>query len=360
LVINYFISKEEEINLPPCLIGISLSTCLLYQKLSNMNHLTPEQRYTISVMLKANYSRKEIASAIGKDKSVLSREINRNCDQRNGEYKSDLATKNYEQGQAEKPRHITFTSTIKGYVIKGLKNDLSPEQIAGRAKLDGISCVSHERIYQYVWREKKEGGNLFEHLRHTGRKYRRRGSAKDKRGIIKDRVDIEQREKIVDEKTRFGDLEIDTVIGQNHQGALLTINDRVTSLVWIRLLESKHAEPLTESTIQALMPLKEELKTITSDNGKEFAKHQEIAQALDINFYFAKPYHSWERGANENTNGLIRQYFPKGTSFENITHQQVEYVQNKLNNRPRKKLGFLSPNEFYQKKFSNQKVAFVT
>jgi IS30 family transposase len=325
-----------------------------------MSHLTPEQRYTISVMLKANYPRKEIALAIGKDKSVLSREISRNCDQRNGEYKSDLATKKYEQRQVDKPRHITFTSIIKGYVINGLKDDLSPEQIAGRAKLDGIACVSHERIYQYVWQEKKEGGTLFEHLRHTGRKYRKRGSAKDKRGIIKNRVDIEQRAKIVDEKTRFGDLEIDTVIGQNHQGALLTINDRVTSLVWIRLLESKHAEPLTESAIKALLPLKEELKTITSDNGKEFAQHQEIAQKLDVKFYFAKPYHSWERGANENTNGLIRQYFPKGTSFENITHQQVEYVQNKLNNRPRKKLGFLSPNEFYQKTFSNNKVAFVT
>jgi IS30 family transposase len=357
---NYFISKEEEINLPPCLIGISLSTCLLYQKLSNMSHITIEQRYTISVMLKANYPRKEIALAIGKDKSVLSREIRRNSDQRNGEYKSDLATKKYEQRQAEKPRYITFTSTIEAYVVKGLNNDLSPEQIAGRAKLDGIACVSPERIYQYVWQEKKDGGILFEHLRHTGRKYRKRGSAKDKRGIIKNKVDIEQREKIVDEKIRFGDLEIDTVIGKNHQGALLTINDRVTSLVWIRLLESKHAEPLTESAIKALIPLKEELKTITSDNGKEFAKHQEIAKALDIKFYFAKPYHSWERGANENTNGLIRQYFPKGTSFENITHQQVEYVQNKLNNRPRKKLGFLSPNEFYRKTFSNNKVAFVT
>jgi len=226
--------------------------------------------------------------------------------------------------------------------------------------LDGIFCVSHECIYQYIWKDKKQGGHLFEKLRHTGRKYRKGGDSKDKRGILKDRVSIDDRPTIVDEKVRFGDLEIDTVIGQNHQGALLTINDRVTSLVWIQLLEGKHSEPLTKATIQALMPLKQQIKTITADNGKEFARHQEIAKELNINFYFAKPYHSWERGANENTNGLIRQYFPKGSSFENITNQQVADVQNKLNNRPRKKLGYFSPNEFYKINFSNNEVAFAT
>ena len=134
----------------------------------------------------------------------------------------------------------------------------------------------------------------------------------------------------------------------------------MTSLVWIKLLDGKHCEPLTEATIQSLMPLKQQIKTITADNGKEFARHQEIAKQLNVNFYFAKPYHSWERGANENTNGLIRQYFPKGSSFENITHQQVADVQGKLNNRPRKKLGYFSPNEFYKINFLNNEVAFAT
>jgi IS30 family transposase len=327
-----------------------------------MSHLTSGQRYTIEVLKAKNYKQKEIAEFIGKDKSVVSRELRRNSDKRNGVYKSDLAQRKYAIRQTEKPKHISFTSEIKSYVIAGLQNDYSPEQISGRAKLDGVECVSHERIYQFIWEDKKAVNTLelHTHLRHKGRKYAKRGSTNNKRGIIKNRVDIDQRPAIVDEKTRFGDLEIDTVIGKNHQGALLTINDRVTSLVWIRRLNSKHEEPLTKETIQALMPLKSELKTITSDNGKEFAGHEKIAQELDINFYFAKPYHSWERGANENTNGLIRQYFPKGTLFENITDQQVEYVQNKLNNRPRKKLGYLSPNEFYQINFSINKVAFVT
>jgi IS30 family transposase len=309
-----------------------------------------------------NCSQKSIAAAIGKDKSVVSRELKRNSDKRNGVYKAPLAEKKYRIRQAQKSKHVSFTSEIKSYVITGLQNDYSPEQISGRAKLDGVLCVSHERIYQFVWEDKKEpiSLGLHEHLRHQGRKYRQRGSSKDSRGIIKNRVDIDQRPAIVEEKTRFGDLEIDTIIGKNHQGALLTVNDRVTSLVWIRRLDSKHEEPLTEASIQALMCLKDELKTITADNGKEFAGHQRIAQELGVDFYFAKPYHSWERGANENTNGLIRQYFKKGSSFENVTHQQVSYVQDKLNNRPRKKLGYLSPNEFYKINFLNHKVAFVT
>lgn len=325
-----------------------------------MSHLTCEQRYTISVMLAQNHPQNQIALAIGKDKSVVSREIKRNSDQRNGIYKSDLANRKYKQRQEQKNRPTIFTTSIKKYVEEGLNNEYSPEQINGRAKLEGIFCVSHECIYQYIWKDKKHGGRLFEKLRHTGRKYRKRGDSKDKRGILKDRVSIDDRPTIVDKKVRFGDLEIDTVIGQNHQGALLTINDRVTSLVWIQLLEGKHSEPLTEATIKALMPLKQQIKTITADNGKEFARHQEIAKELNINFYFAKPYHSWERGANENTNGLIRQYFPKGSSFENITNQQVADVQEKLNNRPRKKLGYFSPNEFYKTNFSNNEVAFAT
>lgn len=325
-----------------------------------MKHITKEQRYTISVMKQQGFKQFQIALAIGKDKSVISRELRRNCDKRSGSYNFDLAQKKYDQRQKNKPKNIRFTQEVKLLVESLLMNDYSPEQIAGRAKLDGHQCVSHERIYQHIWQNKKEGGNLNLHLRHKGRKYRKRGAAKDKRGIITNRVDIEKRPKIVDEKIRFGDCEIDTVIGKNHKGALLTINDRVTSMVWISLLSGKEAEPLTEKTIEVLTPIKNSLFTITADNGKEFAYHQKIAEALNVDVYFAKPYHSWERGANENTNGLIRQYFPKGTSFENITNEQVIDVQNKLNNRPRKKLGFLSPNEFFITNFQKPKVAFVT
>jgi IS30 family transposase len=311
-------------------------------------------------MKQQGFKQVEIAMAIGRDKSVISREIKRNLDKRSGSYNVDLAQRKYDQRQKNKPKNIRFTQEVRLFVDSLLMDDYSPEQISGRAKLDGHQCVSHERIYQYVWQDKKKGGDLHLHLRHRGRKYRKRGAAKDNRGIIKNRVDIEKRPKIVDEKIRFGDCEIDTIIGKNHKGALLTINDRVTSMVWISLLSGKEAGPLTEKAIEVLMPIKNMLYTITADNGKEFAYHQKIAEALNVHVYFARPYHSWERGANENANGLIRQYFPKGISFENITNEYVAYVQNKLNNRPRKKLGFLSPNEFFNNNFEKPKVAFVT
>ena len=325
-----------------------------------MKHLTVEQRYTIWAMIQQECKQKDIALAISKDKSVVSRELRRNCDKRNEEYKADLAQRKYEKRQKEKQKHIGFTLEVKQYVDEFLGKDFSPEQIAGRAKLEGRECVSTERIYQYVWKDKKEGGDLHTHLRRKGRRYRKRGNAKDSRGIIKDRVDISQRPEIVDRKERLGDLEIDTMIGQNHKGALLTINDRVSNKVIIEKLNGKDAKELARKVIERLSPYQKKVHTITSDNGKEFAEHKMISSELNLDFYFARPYHSWERGANENINGLIRQYFPKKTSFENISDDDVKRVEEILNNRPRKKLNFLTPNEFLLRNLSNQKVAFVT
>jgi IS30 family transposase len=325
-----------------------------------MIHLTEEQRYTISVMNDNGNTQSKIATTIGKDKSTVSRELRRNCDKRSGEYRKVLAQRKCEDRHRDKPKKRRFTTEVKAYVDKSLLEDYSPEQIAGRAKLDGVECVSHECIYQYVWTDKKANGLLHEHLRRKGRKYRKRGAAKDSRGIIKGRVDISQRPVIVDEKTRLGDLEIDTVIGKNHKGAILTINDRVSGFLWMAKLNGKNADELALKAVDLLDPHANWLQTITSDNGKEFAEHQKIAEGLNIDFYFARPYHSCERGANENTNGLVRQYFPKGTSFETITFKDVQNVQYKLNNRPRKRLGFLSPIEFLTLKLPNQKIAFIT
>jgi len=311
-------------------------------------------------MMQQGLKQKEIALAIGKDKSVVSRELKRNCDNRNREYRADLAQRKYESRQKNKGKRIRFTEEVKQYVDECLAKDYSPEQIRGRAVVEGRECVSHERIYQYVWKDKKAGGNLHTHLRHKGRRYRKRGNAKDSRGIIKERVDIDQRPEIVDRKERLGDLEIDTMIGQNHKGALLTINERVSGYVVIEKLNGKDAKELALKVIERLSSYQEKIHTITSDNGKEFAEHKMISSELKVAFFFAKPYHSWERGANENTNGLIRQYFPKKTSFENLSDQDIKRVEDILNNRPRKKLNFLTPNEFLLRNLSNQKVAFVT
>jgi len=325
-----------------------------------MSHLTYEQRYAISVMLKAKYRQKQIAEAIDKDKSVVSREIARNCDKRNGNYDADLAERKYEKRRDSKPKKVYFTAEIQEMVEDKLAKKYSPEQIVGVAKKQGVACVSHERIYQHIWKDKRKKGNLYDHLRTKGKRYRKRGAAKDSRGIIPDRVDISQRPKVVDDRERAGDLEIDTIIGKNHQGAILTVNDRASGLLKMKKLEGKSAQQLAMATIELLEDMKPFLNTITADNGREFAAHQTISKALEIDFYFARPYHSWERGANENLNGLIRQYIPKQTDFSTITDEYIKFVENELNNRPRKRHDFQTPNQIFNQLTNHQKVAFVT
>jgi IS30 family transposase len=325
-----------------------------------MSHLTYEQRYAISVMLKAKYRQKQIAEAIDKDKSVVSREIARNCDKRNGNYDADLAERKYEKRRDSKPKKVYFTAEIQEMVEDKLAKKYSPEQIVGVAKKQGVACVSHERIYQHIWKDKRKKGNLYDHLRTKGKRYRKRGAAKDSRGIIPDRVDISQRPKVVDDRERAGDLEIDTIIGKNHQGAILTVNDRASGLLKMKKLEGKSAQQLAMATIELLEDMKPFLNTITADNGREFAAHQTISKALEIDFYFARPYHSWERGANENLNGLIRQYIPKQTDFSTITDEYIKFVENELNNRPRKRHDFQTPNQIFNQLTNHQEVAFVT
>ena len=325
-----------------------------------MKQITKEQRYALWVLLQTNTPIKVIATTLGFAETTIRRELHRNCDKRSGKYDPDLAQRKCVLRHKNKPKNSLFTPGVKVYVEELLQQDYSPEQIKGRAVMEGIKCVSHERIYQHVWADKKSKGILYEHLRRGGRKYKKRGLAKSSRGIIKNRIDISERPKIVDSKTRLGDLEFDTIIGQNHKGAILTINDRVSGYLWMAKLTGKDANDLADKAIEILSPHKEWIKTITSDNGKEFAKHELISEEIQADFYFARPYHSWERGANENTNGLIRQYFPKGSSFENITNEQILYVQHKLNNRPRKKLNFSTPAEFLSLSLLNKKSAFIT
>lgn len=319
------------------------------QLLMKKKHLTEGQRYEISAYLQDGKSQKEIALILGFNRSTISREVKRNADGRSGSYHPDLAQRKYRKRMKQRTHHKSFTDALKLQVDILLTADLSPEQIAGYLKRNNMEYISHETIYLYVWQDKKYGNKqLYTHLRRRGRHYKKRGLKTNPRGIIANRIDIDQRPSIVDEKIRFGDLEIDTVIGKNHKGALLSINDRATGLVWIRLLSGKEAAPLTEATIKALLPIKDLIYTITADNGKEFSFHEKIADKLNIFIYFAKPYHSWERGANENTNGLIRQYFPKGTDFGDITPEQVMRVQNILNSRPRKRLGYMTPKEKFK------------
>ncbi|MEA4935337.1 MAG: IS30 family transposase [Paludibacter sp.] len=320
-----------------------------------MSHITREQRYTIYSMLQKGYNQTEIASVINKNKSVVSREIRRNADARSGQYKDDLAHRKYLKRQEYKAKPRTFTPKVEEYVRDKLRLKYSPEQIAGVAKKDGDKCVSHERIYQFVWKNKRQKGTLYLDLRNRGRRYKKRSVVYDKRGTIPNRTDISQRPPEVELRERFGDLEIDLIIGKNHKNAILTINDRVTGLAKLRKLDGKDARQLALATIDCLNDWKPFLKTITSDNGKEFACHQMIALQLNIDFFFAKPYASWQRGSNENYNRLVRQYIPKKVDFDCIPTDYINFVEYQLNNRPRKRFNYESPIFMF-----NQKVAFST
>ncbi len=325
-----------------------------------MSHITVEQRYTIARLNSKGATQTYIAEIINKDKSVVCREIKRNKDKRSGIYNSDLAQRKYRKRIKEKPKKKRFDQEMKKRVNDLIINKLSPEQVAGYLKKNNIPCVSHERIYQYIRSDKKSGGTLYKHLRRQGRKYRKRGNKKDNRGIIKNRKGIDERPLIVEKKQRFGDLEIDTIIGKNHKGAIVTINDRVSGYLWMRKVDKRTARNISRVTNSLLDEVKEFIKTITSDNGKEFAMHEKIAALLNIDFYFAKPYHPWQRGANENLNGLIRQYIPKKTDFDAISHAYVKHVQNKLNDRPRKRFNYENPTFMKNKLLTNEKVAFIT
>ena len=194
--------------------------------------------------------------------------------------------------------------------------------------------VSHQRIYDHVLEDRRWGGTLYQSLRQANKRRRKRYGLRERPGQIKERVSIDERPKIVDRKSRFGDWEIDTIIGKNHRGVLISIVERRSRYTLIVKAKSKQAGEVSNKTIELMTPVRELVHTITADNGKEFALHKQISNALDTDVYFAHPYHAWERGLNENTNGLIRQYFPKGSPLEHLTQKQIQKVQDRLNHRP--------------------------
>ncbi|MDR0796902.1 MAG: IS30 family transposase [Tannerella sp.] len=279
-------------------------------------HLIPEQRYTISAMLGQGCTQKQIAEAIGKDKSVVSRELKRNANPK-GKYSfgyaRDMADLRKERMKQPRKLHPWLQKKITGLIMEGW----SPRQIEGRLKIENKPFVSHETIYQLIRRDKAAGGTLYRHTRHK-LKHRKRPAGK--KVSIKNRVTIDQRPKIVDTKERFGDWEIDTIVGENNKGAIVTMVERKTAFMMMeKLKHGKNAKELTKTVTRMLFAYREHVHTITGDNGTEFADHQNIAKVLKTQFFFTRPYSSWEKGLIENTNKLIRQYIPKKTNFNKGT-----------------------------------------
>lgn len=305
--------------------------------------LTQEQRYQISAYKKAGYNQSEIARLIGVNKSTISRELKRNRGLRG--YRPKQAHELSMRRRKEKAKE-RIKPEIWEWVKNLLEEDWSPEQISGWLSREKRLHISHESIYRFVYRDKNQGGDLYRHLR-CQRKRKKRYGGHSMRGLIPGRVSIDERPAVVDRKNRFGDWELDTVIGKNHQQAIVTITERKSKLALFAKVERKTSDMVKEAIIGLLEPIKDWVKTLTADNGKEFAGHLELAEKLEADFYFAHPYSSWERGLNENTNGLLRQYFPKKTDFRLINENEINKAMDKLNNRPRKTLGFKTPNEIF-------------
>ncbi len=314
--------------------------------MTGYQQLTREQRYQIYALKKAAHSQTEMASIIGVHKSTVSRELARNGGRRGYRPKQahELATTRH--AAAYRPR-ISAGTWVR--VEQLLRQEWSPEQIAGRLGLERQPAVSHERIYQHIYADKRAGGTL--HLCLRCRKVRRKRYGKhSRRGQLPNRVSIDARPKAVDARARVGDWEADTIIGTAHRQAILSLVERKSKLVRLQKVTRNTAEAVARASLALLGEVDARVHTITSDNGREFAYHERIAAGLRAKFYFAHPYSSWERGLNENTNGLVRQYFPKKSDFSKITNRQIGKVVKRLNNRPRKTLGYKTPNEVFFKR----------
>ncbi len=301
-------------------------------------HLTREERYQIYALKKAGHKQYEIAELLERSKSTISRELAKNIGGRG--YRPKQAQWLADDRRAMNAR--TIDEATWQFACARLREEWSPDQISKHAE------ISIETVYQRVYADKRAGGLLWKSLRCQKLRKKRYGKA-ERRGTIPNRLSIEQRPAIVETRSRIGDWEADTIIGKNHRQAIVSIVERKSGFTLIRKVERKTALAVSQAMIGLLKPHRKKVHTITSDNGREFAGHEEIASKFKADFYFAHPYSSWERGTNENTNGLIRQYFPKNRDFTTITQQEIDMAMERLNSRPRKRLGYQTPSQVFFK-----------
>lgn len=313
-----------------------------------IHHLTYEDRCQIKALLRRGFSKAQIAKDLGVHRSTVGREIrNKSC--ATGYYPKAAQEKTAFMRRLDKDLPRKMTPQAVRFIEARLLEGWSPQQISGwlRRRQDDLPAVSHERIYLHVWADKKKGGRLYLHLRHRGRKYGRRGSLYGKRGQIRGRVDIDERPAVVEKKRRTGDWELDTIIGSRHRGAIVSMVERKSKLVRLALVPSRNAAEVTAAIETSLKADRDKVLTLTMDNGKEFSGHLDFGKTLLADTYFAKPYQAWQRGLNEHSNGLVRQYFPKSTDFRRLSKADVEKVERRLNNRPRAVLDFKTPQEVF-------------
>ncbi len=306
--------------------------------------LTQEQRYQIYALKKMGHNQTEIAQVLEVHKSTISRELRRNEGRRG--YCPQQAHRLALKRRLKAVPRITV-ETWAG-VERWLRREWSPEQISGRLKREQGICISHEWIYPYVLEDKRAGGNLYRHLR-CQKKRRKRYGTYDRRGQLLHGRSIEERPAIANRRKRLGDWDVDTLIGKRHKQAIVTLTERKSHFTLLGKVTHRTAQAVQNQIHRLLLPVADQVHTLTSDHGKEFAAHEQIAEMLHLKFYFAHPYAAWERGTNKNTNGLLRQYFPKKRDLRVVSSKQIEQAMHRLNLRPRKCLRFKTPFEVFFK-----------
>lgn len=332
--------------------------------MARYKRLGEADRVSIQVLARRGYSDAEIAREIDVHRSTILRERRRNMI--DGKYYYHQAQEQAEKRQRTKRRRPSkMTPAIIACVEEKLRLGWSPQQISGWLKYRQTKLVpvSYERIYHHVWHDKLYGGNLYRHLRHGGHRYRRYGARfgiiDRRKGPIPDRVDIDERPAIVEKKSRVGDWELDTIVGSERRGVLVSMVERGSKFLRLALVPEPNSATVAQAIETSLYNDKKKVLTITMDNGWEFARHREFGRTLKADTFFAKPYHSWERGLNEHTNGLVRQYFPKATDFTAVAEHDVQKVEELLNNRPRAVLNYRTPLEVFSNPSSLRAVAMA-
>lgn len=306
-------------------------------------HLTQNERYQIHALKRTHHTQAEIATLLGRSPATISRELQRNSGLRG--YRPQQAQR-LSEARAEHSRNAPRIDPAIWQRAKAkLRIEHSPEQVAA------LLPVSHETLYQRIYQDKREGGDLWRHLRCQKQRRKRYGSGRSRRGRIPQRRPIDQRPESVETRQRIGHWEGDTIIGKGHQQAVVSLIERKSGYCLLEHVPRKTSAAVSQAIIRALKPLQARVSTLTFDNGLEFAQHADVDRALESTSYFADPYASWQRGSNENTNGLVRQYLPKSRSFTTITPQEIAMIMERLNHRPRKRLGWKTPHEVFMSSF---------
>jgi len=327
--------------------------------------LSVENRHQIKALLDAGHNQSEIARTIGVHRSTISRELNRNvanADPEGKGYQPESAQQLTDQRHRDKPKHRRFTEDLKAQARRWLTEEkLSPELISGRWQVMGTRGVSHETLYQWIWDAKHRGdsddADLYKDLKHGAGK-RKRGNRQDSRDKITGRTSITERPDVVAKRSRLGDIEVDLMMGKAHKSALLVLTDRTTLLTKLQKVTSRRAEPMAEAIIDQLAGLPSAfIKTLTFDNDKAFARHQDIAKQLDADTYFTRPYTSQDKGTVENRIWVIRRFFPKGTDLRKVSGERIKTVEEYLNFRPIRKFDYLNP---IQQSLTHRSVALIT